>query len=408
MSGRNERRWDEYSYSCARCGRKVHDQLHVFQCEKCLVPLCNDDYYFGFCKDHFDTLSREDQELMKEASERSPSRFREQARAILGKYHSRQERKPWERPLVKKEAPALELTSEIRAPNRIRELDGRDALPDGIYERCSSCGVTLSTRQARYCKECLVVICKHCFKGGVLCPPHFARLPSDVQSQLEHDARSRHAFTTISVVATVAFFVWLLGGFWGAKRGGPIPPHLPATMFLALGSLGIGLLSAVIADKRTRNAILALKRQGIRVQYADREGARYVCEACGDKTPALTGGRAPQPYKCKICSKILCTNCYKEPGFCPSHDASISIEDRLVFVKIRRHERMMLTLLVIDGCFAISSLPLGAFTGIWALMYTGLVSFLAMIPLTFVAAAWLSAMEKRAGKKYRLGKEVRS
>lgn len=393
MSQQDKPKWEEYAYKCSTCGRKVHDMQSVFQCEACLAPLCKDDYHFGLCKRHFDVLSHDDQRAMMEASEHSPRDLRARARSILARHEPLSSSKPWEQPARKHEVNDLDVA--------IKPLP---EAPGITGQRCSTCGTQLLQRQVKYCRQCLAFTCKQCLKGGLLCPSHHARLPSDAQGLLERNVRRRRPLLAISLSGIAMFAVGFVTAIIGTKRGGPMPPHTPIMLAISISSVGIAMLFALVIDEQDKRTLLTLKRHGIRIRYAEQEGARYTCEACREKTPALTGGRAPRPYRCKICGKILCTNCYKEPGFCPTHDAMVSEKDRQAFFKIKQEEKLLIVIICLVGCIAICSLIVGVFMGTFEFAKVPMYCFIGMIPVAFVIAYVQSRKEKRAGEQMRMGR----
>jgi hypothetical protein len=223
---------------------------------------------------------------------------------------------------------------------------------------CDECKANLPERKARYCKECLKRLCKRCLKCGLLCKEHFDSLPESARGSLEKDARKERSGNVIACIGgamLISSLVILLGWLLVDRATVPI---------LLLWGLFTGLLLFTIPysqdDKRAYNRYAFLKKQGIRVQFKASEGATYTCQVCGAAAPPRKAGKNT-PYKCKVCSKTLCLNCYFEPGLCPAHDKEIPHATR---EQLQRHkerqeriELWMIAWLIIIPAYSLIVMP---------------------------------------------------
>ncbi|MHA1683512.1 MAG: hypothetical protein ACTSUE_21410 [Promethearchaeota archaeon] len=56
-------------YECGICGREGEEFPHVLQCGVCFVLLCDRHYFYDACELHFNDLTAEDREAIKEIHE---------------------------------------------------------------------------------------------------------------------------------------------------------------------------------------------------------------------------------------------------------------------------------------------------------------------------------------------------
>jgi hypothetical protein len=230
---------------------------------------------------------------------------------------------------------------------------------------CDECKADLPERKARYCKECLKRLCKGCLKGGMLCKEHFDSLPESARGSLEKDARKERSGNVIALIgfaialpSLVSFAVWGLINRLTADKS-TVPILLMLAWGLLIGSL-LFILPYSQNDKRAYNRYAFLKQQGIRVQFKVSEGATYTCQVCGAAAPPRKAGK-DTPYKCKVCSKTLCLNCYFKPGLCPAHDKEIPHATREQLRRLEerqeRIERWMIAWVIIIPVYTIIVVP---------------------------------------------------
>jgi len=350
-------------------------------------------------------LSSADQQEFKIASEKSPHHVRELAARLIPRYQNHLGKKPFDQHVVKSRETSEENGSDYAGEELPAEAwdDGRDR--EGMV--CSSCGTPISQRTTRYCKQCLAPVCKRCFKGDALCPQHFDRLPEETRAVLARKARYHRIEIAVAVAGLVMFMMGIITPFIiGVEHGTTLPPHVIIGLTSSFAGIGVGLLAAQLADQNKMKVYSILKKSNIRLKFSEREGARYICDACGDRTPAWTGGRAARPYRCLICSKTLCVNCYSENRLCPEHEAELSSDDRQTFEHLKKSEKNLFIGMIVWACSVILWLMVGTLTSneimisYWVFLF--LVGMLAFILL----AISQSRKEKQAGTQIRLGRRA--
>jgi hypothetical protein len=333
----------DYYYRCGVCGKKIRETSIVLQCAACLVPLCPGDYHHGFCQVHFDCLSFDDRQKLKDVKKSWLGRLHEQAWKFAERYRFKGGPLPHER-RARLRSGAMPL-GEITNANIGREEWHPPRELSQKLEHCVACTRPIPRGKVKFCRQCLAPLCGSCIKASVLCPDHFDQLSIETRNRLIarwHVLRKRLSIGVGACIISpaVAGLLLAIGTALGASFS-----LIAGIAMLAVG-LSFGIMIAMLGNEDGMRADIlgALKDGGIHVRFSNKEWSIYVCDVCGGLGPAKSHSHGASPYKCKICGKTLCFNC-QSGGLCPVHAAAVDDDDKLALARLERTETRMIYVL---------------------------------------------------------------
>lgn len=259
--------------------------------------------------------------------------------------------------------------------------------------------------QPKFCRKCLKSVNKRNIQPGGLCSEHFKELSIETQKKLIFQTKMDHFLDGIQVAGVILCILAGILPFSIIRNNFSEIDQF--YLWIRLISIGFGMmfLPPIQVDSRRKKVFWILKENHIHMRFMKDEG-KFTCSSCKGLTPPKKTVKYAQPFICKICGKILCVNCYVDPGLCQQHNLAIDEPGRQIFTRLEKNDNIIETLLVVYTAIALFFLSLiiewdlsTENHGKGMLIY---ISIFLLIPLTVmgILSNLFNRIEKKMSQKY--------
>ena len=193
--------------------------------------------------------------------------------------------------------------------------------------KCEECKKQIKKNSSETCLICGKVLCNDC-QISKMCNSHlnqFSQQEKQTLVRIDKKLKIRQNLYYFSIIPIIILGVLLIIVLIPILNKTTPINHRSFVVFFLFFLMGFLVVLGDKFDGRDKTKIYQiLKNHSIKILISYKEKLR--CDICGNPAPIMEGIRFPHPFKCKICKKDLCPNCYKS-YFCIHHLEKVSKED---------------------------------------------------------------------------------